>query len=263
MKIQSPVHDRSSGPFVASQLRDGDRYELSNGHAIYAMPASPRHAGRTLDAGKVVSTDPAVKWAGVDAGFSPEPKVLRAPDVAVGDVEEAPGWGAGVPPFAIEYADTGQDEAELQRKITELLALGTKHIWVVRLEGLPRVEVHEPGQSLRTVTLDEELHAPGILQNPVPVRALFEPEAANAATFRNLLQRYGYGSLDEVRAEGKDEGEAIGLGKALLTLLHKRGLEISATEREKVFTCRDLEQLNCWLDRAIEAEMAAEVFEAG
>lgn len=36
------------GPFRAEHLREGDRYELSNGHAIYCNPAGREHAGRNL-----------------------------------------------------------------------------------------------------------------------------------------------------------------------------------------------------------------------
>ena len=43
-----------------------------------------------------------------------EPGTLHAPDVAVGNVADEPGWVTGkAPPLAVEYADTGQDEAEL------------------------------------------------------------------------------------------------------------------------------------------------------
>jgi hypothetical protein len=53
----------------------------------------------------------------------------------------------------------------------------------------------------------EELTAPGILQNPVPVDALYDRQAAHAVTLRNLLQRQGYRDLDEVRGEGRQEGQ--------------------------------------------------------
>ena len=78
-----------------------------------------------------------------------------------------------------------------------------RRVWVVRLSGPRRVEVHESGQEPRLVRPGEELTAPGILQNPVPVNALYDRQAAHAVTFRNLLQRQGYRDLDEVRDEGR------------------------------------------------------------
>src|SRR5579864_5795900 len=123
------------GPFRADQIKEGSRYELSDGNPIYCMPSGRRGGRSNLVGGGVLETDPAVRSAGVDVGFTAGPSNLRAPDVAVGDMADEPGWAPGAPPLAVEYADTGQDEAELQKKIGELLAAGTKWIWVVRLTG--------------------------------------------------------------------------------------------------------------------------------
>jgi hypothetical protein len=54
----------------------------------------------------------------------------------------------------------GQDEESLQDKIVDLLAAGTRFIWVVRLTGPRRVEVHELDRPMRTVSAGEELRAP-------------------------------------------------------------------------------------------------------
>ncbi len=99
--------DAAHGPFRAEQLRSGDPYELSRGHAIYCTPASGRGSRANLLGGQVLGTDPDVESAGVDTGFSPSPDTLRAPDVAIGNVADKPGWVPGVPPLAVEYADTG------------------------------------------------------------------------------------------------------------------------------------------------------------
>ncbi len=151
---------------------------------------------------------------GVDVGFSPSPAILRAPDLSVGELPDQPGWVQGAPPLAVEYADTGQDEAELQIKIQELFAAGTRFVWVVRMIGPRRVEVYQPGERMRIANPGEQLVAPGILANPVPVEALYDRDAARRVIFRNLLERQGYASLDDVRAEGeaigRTEGEAIG-----------------------------------------------------
>lgn len=153
----------------------------------------------------MLASDPDVEQAGVDAGYSPNEGILRAADVVVGNVPSAPGWIKGAPPLAVEYADTGQNEDDLQDKIAELLEAGTKYLWVVRLTGTRRVEVHEPGKDMRIVLPGEELLAPGVLRNPVRVEALYDPGAAMEATLRNLLQRQGYDSLEQVRAEGHAE----------------------------------------------------------
>ena len=247
-----------SGPFRADQLRDGDRYELSQGHPLYCAPAGPEHAIGNLTGAAVLGSDPAVEWAGIDAGFSPEPGMLRAPDVAVGaPPPNIRGWIAAAPPLALEYAGRGQDEADLQTKIAELIGHGTRLVWVARLTGPRRVEVYESGQPLRIAVPGEDLLAPGILRNPVPVESLFDRAAGARATLRNLLQRFGYADLEAVRAEGRDEGRA----QAVLSLLAGRGIPVDEDTRARVSACRDPGQLDRWLLAAATVERAAGIFD--
>ncbi|MCP3961873.1 MAG: hypothetical protein GY719_28865, partial [bacterium] len=123
------------GRFEADEIREGDSYELSGGYPIRCLPTGGRGSDATVTGAAVLRSDPQVDSAGVDTGFSPAPDTLRAPDVAVGNVPREPGWVKGVPPLAVEYADTGQDEADLKVKIKELLDAGTELVWVVRLTG--------------------------------------------------------------------------------------------------------------------------------
>lgn len=230
-----PQFDKTPGPFRADQLRSGDPYELSNGHPVRCLPTGSRGGRATNVGGGVLASDPAVQDVGVDVGFSPSPETLRAPDLSVGEMPDQPGWVQGAPPLAVEYADTGQDEGELQAKIRELIAAGTRYIWIVRLNGPRRVEVHQPGAKLRIANAGEQLEAPGILANPVPVEALWDRDAARQVIFRNLLQRQGYASLDEVRADG----EIRGLRKAIVRVLQGRGLGVGDDLRAALGQCND------------------------
>lgn len=254
------------GPFVASQLQSGDRYELSRGHAIWCAPTGGGGALRIGRAFTALATDPDVTEAGIDAGYSSESGQLRAPDIAIGNVPDAPGWIAGTPPLAVEYAGRGQDEAELQTKIGELLAGGTQWVWVVRLLGPRRVEVHAKGETVRVLGEGERLRAPGVLRNEVPVEALWDGEVADAVTFRNLLQRHGYDDLDAVRAAGVQQGIEQGIeqgvmlkARAMLRLvLSRRGLSTSPEEDARIEACTSASTLDRWLDRAIDAATATE-----
>ena len=253
------------GPYRAEDIREGSPYELSNGHRIECMTTGRRGGRANLVGGGALETDPAVISAGVDVGFSRDPNHLRAPDVSVGSFADEPGWDPEAPPLAVEYADTGQDEVELKKKIAELLEAGTRHVWVVRLTGPRRVEVHDKGRKMRLARPGDMLVAPGILQNPVPVLALYDREAAHEATLRNLLQRRGYESLDAVRSEGrtegrtegktegKTEGELEGRRGALLTFLGARGLAVSAEERARISAERDMIVLDRWIMKAATA----------
>ena len=252
------------GPFRAEQVPEKSPYELSNGHAILCLPTGARGARANLVGGAVLDSDPAVESAGVDVGFSQAPGDLRAPHVAVGNVPDAPGWVTGVPALAVEYVDRGQDEAALEQKVGEFLAGGTKFVWVVHLTGPRRVDVHEPGREPRVVGADGVLAAPGILKNEVPVRALYERDAAHQATLRNLLQRAGYAGLDQVRQEGVEQGReegveqgreegveqgrAEGLRQAVEKALRRGGRQPTDVEVQRLRSTKDADELGRWLD---------------
>jgi hypothetical protein len=258
------------GPIKAADLHPGSRYELHDGHPIYCAPTGGDGARTTIAGAEVLDTDPAVTEAGIDAGYSPSPGTLRAPDVSVGNVPDKMGWIQGVPPLALEYAGVGQDEAKLQLKVTDLLDAGTRFVWVVRLVGPRRVEVYEKGKPVRTLGPGEELAAPGILQNTFPVEAFYDRGTAHRLTLRNLLQRLGYSSLDEVRDEGRDEGRNEGRNEgrdegraaALLTVLAARGIAVPEAERARIMACRETPVLEEWLRRAVSASSLSEILGA-
>jgi Uma2 family endonuclease len=165
------TNSESPGPFRADQLRPGDPYELSNGHLVPCLPAGGRGGKAANVGGGVLASDPAVQDVGLDVGFSPSPETLRAPDVAVGEIPDQPGWVQGVPLLAVEYADTGKDEEDLQIKIRELLSAGTRYFWVVRLTGTPRVETHQPGEAVHTSHPGEQL----MHRESSPIRSRWKP----------------------------------------------------------------------------------------
>lgn len=195
------------GPHLADEVREGDPYEISDGHRVVCFPASAPHATSNLSGGAVLDSDPEVEWAGIDAGYSPHPHLLRAPDVAVGVPANQEGWIRGVPLLAVEYAGAGQHEGNLERKVEQMLAAGTRIFWIVRLDEPRRVEIHQKGKGVTVVGAAGVLTAPGILKNPVPVRALFDREAAHEVVLRNprrwlrarLRDRVGQGSQPAIQ----------------------------------------------------------------
>jgi len=203
----------------------------------------------------VLASDPGAQDVGADVGFSPSPETLRAPDLSVGEIPDQPGWVQGAPPLAVEYADTGQDEADLRIKIGELFKAGTRYVWVVRLTGPRRVEVHQPDQGVRIANPGDQLTAPGILANPVPVEALYDREAARQTIFRNLLQREGYASLEDVRAEGGLQS----LRDAILEVLTARGLVVNDELRTALGRAHDPEGLRSTLRQAAVATTSDEI----
>jgi Uma2 family endonuclease len=250
----------ANGPVQADQIRPGEYYELARGQLFVSEPAGRDHTGPNVSGAEVLDTDPDVEWSGVDPGYSPDPGTLWAPDVAVGKpVAGGGGWIDGVPQLALEYAGAGQDEQKLRLKIDDLLESGTRYVWVVRLLGPRRVEVWEPGKPMQTVAAGEQLQAPGVLRNPVPVEALYERRAAHQVALRNLLQRQGYESLEAVKEMSREEGKALGMATSILAILESRGLDTADEVRDQVLSCRDCQCLQGWLLRTATVDSAAEI----
>lgn len=219
------------GPFSSDQLKEGGRYELTRGHPVYVSPAGGRHGREHLVGALSIATDPAASEVGIDVGYSPDGETVRAPDLSVGNVPNRPGWVAGAPRLAIEYADRGADEADLQEKIAELIAAGTEWVWVVRLNGPQRVDVHPKQGAAFTVPAGGTLEAPGALSLPLPVDALFSLDRANEIALRNLLARYGNAMVSEAREEGREEGRVEGLRLAIVRMCERLGIAINEVRR--------------------------------
>lgn len=231
-KWYAPPLDMSEprGPFRPEHVSDGDRYEISHGHPVHVAPAGGRHGREHLVGALSLATDPAVREAGIDVGYALDEHTLRAPEISVGNVPDAPGWARGAPLLAVEYADRGTDEQDLQAKISELLRAGTRLVWVVRLLGPRRVDVHANDAPPRTVPGGDMLEAPGILSRPVPVDALFDRDRAREITLSNLLAEQGFGSLEAARAQARAEGHLAGLCAAVETLCRTLSIAVDRAQ---------------------------------
>ena len=125
---------------------------------------------------------------------------------------------------------------------------------------------------MRIFTAGEDLEAPGILRNPVPVRALFDRETAHEVVLRNLLQRRGYDSLSAVREAGREEGREEGLeegretgrveGEAavLLRLIQLKFGPLADTQRQRI-AMADADTLLRWSERLLTASTLVETLD--
>jgi hypothetical protein len=64
----------------------------------------------------------------------------------------------------------------------------------------------------------------------------------------------------EAKAKGRAEGKAEGEATALLKVLRLRGIELTDKQRESVASNSDPVRLELWLDRALTATSADEIF---
>jgi hypothetical protein len=103
------------------------------------------------------------------------------------------------------------------------------------------------------------LEAPGILANPVPVEALYDPQVSAEVSFRNLLQRHGYPSLEAVKAQGEARGEIAALRAAILDVFAARELAVGIDVQSMIAGCGDPVILRRWHRQAITAASSAEL----
>lgn len=242
---------RPAGGYTVANIHEGDPFELSDGKLILCLPSKERHGKGVSSAAEVLRSDPAAEHVNVDVGHELGAKTLRAPDISVGTrtTGEETGWGQGGPKLAIEHADVGQDEADLQKKISELLGAGTVLVWVVRLTGIQRVEVYQrQTPRKKTFGLDAVLTAPGILKNPVPVRAFFDSQLAHRLTLHNLIERFG---VEAVMTQTK--------AAAVLAVLAARRVSLSPEQQTRITLCSDAAQLDRWIVAAATATNASEL----
>ena len=266
---REPSHDPERGPFRVHHVRSGDRYELDRGHPVYCAPVGGDGSVTNLLGALVLASDAKVTQAGIDTGYALTDDTLRAPDIAIGNVPDAPGWVAGAPLLAVEYASRSQNEEHLQRRIRDLLAAGTTQVWVVRLLDERHVEVHTRDNPMRLARPGETLTAPEALREPVPVEALFDPEAAWKESLKHLLQRQGYDNLNDVYEKGRDEGRdearaemirehfALRLGRELTDrerdTLARRLRTLGYAALTRVAFTHDAAQTTAWLDASDDA----------
>jgi Uma2 family endonuclease len=201
----------AQGPFRAEGLQPDGYYEISHGHPVQLAPAGGRHGSANVVGALPLATDPMVTELGVDVGHALADDTVRAPDVSVGGVAaDQPGWAKGAPPLAIEYADEGTNERDLQTKIEEYFGAGAKYVWVVRLVGPRRVQAYTSPEQVTEYRADGVLEAPGVLQEKIPAAALWDRRVALDVSLRNLLLRAGYKSLEHVREEAREAGREEG-----------------------------------------------------
>lgn len=63
------------------------------------------------------------------------------------------------------------------------------------------------------------------------------------------------------RKEGRQEGRAQGQAQSILQVLDRRGIAVDDGSRERIESCTDADMLSAWLDLALTATKAADLFD--
>jgi Uma2 family endonuclease len=163
---------------------DGFRYELVRGEIKKMTPAGGRHGvvamgiGARLD--QHVRSNALGVVCGAETGFriSSNPDTVRAPDVAFVRRERVEqtgipeGFWPGAPDLAIEVVSPSDAYAEVQDKVLDWLAAGTRMVVVVD-PGKRVVSVHRAHEAT-VLTESEVLSGADVVPGwSVPVKDLF------------------------------------------------------------------------------------------
>ena len=144
------------------------RYELVDGEVVELAPAQRRH-GRTASnittAFNIYCRRTGTGWSEVDVGYTVRsgPDTVRGPDVSLvlggtTEDEEQRAFISGSPDIAVEVVSPSNTAAEMERKVSEYLAAGSRRVWVVyqaTRRNPRRVVVHRPDGTANTYTGDD------------------------------------------------------------------------------------------------------------
>ena len=123
--------------------KDGFRYELVKGELRKMSPAGSEHGAIivkiTIRLGQYVESNNLGVCFGAETGFkiASDPDTVRAPDVAFVSRERIPESGItkkfwpGPPDLAVEVLSPGDTLEEVEEKVEDWLAAGTRAVWVV------------------------------------------------------------------------------------------------------------------------------------
>jgi hypothetical protein len=72
-----------------------------------------------------------------------------------------------------------------------------------------------------------------------------------------LMATVTYPYVSELRSKGRAQGQA----QSILQVLDRRGIAVDDSTRERIESCTDTDTLSAWLDRALTATKATDLFD--
>jgi len=159
---------------------DGAKHELNEGVLVTVPPPKPRHGDCQLTLGSALREFVLSRNLGcvfTETGYRLTPETVRAPDVSFvsnARLQNPDEYFEGGPDLAVDIVSPGDDASDLRQKIQQYLDAGTSIVWVVYPRSR-QIEIHTPGKTIRTLSVDETLEAGSLLPGFVlPVRAILE-----------------------------------------------------------------------------------------
>lgn len=153
---------------------DGMRHELIEGEITTMAPAGYQHgkvaAKLLIRVGSFVEDKELGSVYAAETGFriATDPDTVRAPDLAFVSRDREPevdaprGFGRGAPDLAVEVISPDDSYEEVELKVQQWLAAGTRMVWVAN----PRtrtVAVHTAGAGVAILSDRDALEGGGVL----------------------------------------------------------------------------------------------------
>jgi len=186
-----------------------------------------------------------------------------APDVSVFPSARDPKTGGRqLEELAFAVYDR-EREAYTTRKAAKLATRGVRRLFAVDVEAHGLHEWQHTTAAWRPLDVTAEI-IDRCLRVPIPTRAFFDREAADDTVARAFLaagNRVIERALAERERQSGLRGRWHALAAAVLRVLERRGVALDDRARARVLACDDRDQLDAWLDRAVIAATAADVFE--
>lgn len=264
----SQMHDKGLGrgsfPPIDDHLvvPEVTRDEIVNGRRVVAHPAPPPLADRHSILNYVVR-------AHVAPGYRASSDLLSRVGETSDFATDACIYKEGVDPstgtryleeIAFEVVFT-QDERDVTEKAEAMHQRGVRRIFAIAVEG-PRVCEWFPENGSWRVLGSGYVIEDRCLVKPLAIEALLDAGSADNAVAEALIAK-GNPVLRKREAEASAKGEARrkteGKAESILAILTARGIAVSPAQRQEILSCRDLDRLNRWLERAALASSADEI----
>ncbi|HEY2291100.1 MAG TPA: Uma2 family endonuclease [Thermoanaerobaculia bacterium] len=255
------LHLPGRGPFppVDEHLVEPEvtRDEIIDGRRVVAFPAEAPHGDQHDRLQYVLHAHVAPGYvASVDLLTRFDQKSDFASDACVRREGVDPQTGKRhLEELAFEVVSEQKDR-DVAEKAPRMHRRGVRRIFAVFVKSRQVCEWSAEGQgSWRPLGLASAIEDP-CLAKSLAVAALLDAATADDAV-AEALEAKDNPALRRMKVAA----EAQGIAKSILKVLERRGIAVSADQRQEILSCIDLDRLSHWLDQAVLAVTADEIFQ--
>jgi Uma2 family endonuclease len=230
-------------------------YEIDDGKLVRVAPCEEPHGDRHSKLAALLEAHVADEYnVAIDMLTRISETTDRAPDASVYPRARDPRTGGRqIEELAFEIVST-ESLGYAAKKASDLSSRGVRRVFAVDVE---RERAFEWSRELGTWSLLDvngsiEDHA---LAVALPISVLVRVGKADDAVARALL-----GKQNPILRAAIDEGRLEATARAVVRVLERRQVALSAGDRQRILVSRDIEQLEQWLDRAATCDIVDGLF---